>query len=362
MADGRKPDVGPKGKKLTVFVPGTDVLHVRAMIPARSESEARKAAPFAIEDEIGEALDDAIVALGPKPAPGEARQLAVVSADLIQSWTSRLAELGLEDAALASAPSVLPDGNVLAQGPNVLLGRINGRSFTLDTSIGKDVVLGLLNGLDHLAVYGERLAGLVKFPVAGPALDTEEALLAFLAEQADGKAILNLKQGAFARRASIDLSALGQWRSAGILAAVLGLGWFATLQIETWAMNTRVNSLQAAASEYARLGWPESQGNPERALASAGPATAVNTSTGVAPLTLIAKVYEVIDPIEDTQIRSLRYDGGRGQVAVLLASSDFATFDKIAADLSAAGLNVTTGDARQNGALVIAELTVGGAL
>ena len=50
-------------KLAAVFLDGRDVLGLQVNLPARNENEARKAAPFAIEDDVAEAVDDIHVAL-----------------------------------------------------------------------------------------------------------------------------------------------------------------------------------------------------------------------------------------------------------------------------------------------------------
>ena len=42
--------IDARGRNLTVFLNGLDVLGLNVSIPARNDKEARRAAPFAIED------------------------------------------------------------------------------------------------------------------------------------------------------------------------------------------------------------------------------------------------------------------------------------------------------------------------
>ena len=70
-----------RGRNLTVFLNGLEVLGLKTTIPARNESEARRAAPFTVEDDIAEGVEESHVALSEadKANTGGVRELNIVS-------------------------------------------------------------------------------------------------------------------------------------------------------------------------------------------------------------------------------------------------------------------------------------------
>ena len=103
--------VDARGKNLTVFLNGLDVLGVSAIIPARNENEARRAAPFAIEDEIAETVETSHVALSApdKSDPSAPRRINVVAVETLSEIMTLLSDAGLNDSAIFAAHSVLPN-------------------------------------------------------------------------------------------------------------------------------------------------------------------------------------------------------------------------------------------------------------
>ncbi|MBR9835667.1 MAG: hypothetical protein GYB42_10900, partial [Alphaproteobacteria bacterium] len=155
----RRRDAGPRGRKACMIVPGTEVLGLQAVIPARNEAQARRAAPFAVEDDVGEPIENAHVALGPKPSdPQMPRLINVASNDQMQAWLATLSAAGLQDASLVAAHSILPPGNVLVEAGALVLGRLNGRTFSMERAVGDDVFISLVENSGEVQVYGASLA------------------------------------------------------------------------------------------------------------------------------------------------------------------------------------------------------------
>jgi general secretion pathway protein L len=346
------------GKNVTVFVMGSNVLSLQSPINARNEAEARRAAPFAIEDDIAGAVEDVHVALGPKPSDGGARTLKAVSRVDMSVMIAILAASGLEDADIVAAHSVLPQGNCLVEVGKFVLGRLGTRTFALEAGVGADVFGGLTRDFDDVAIYGEALAQSLGRSQVGAALDGDEALLLALAKWAQDASPVSLRQGDYEVRRAASMGDLKRWRSLGVLAAVALAGWFTVTLFQTSAMQARTQTLNARIAEFTATGWPEANGNAAQAETIAH-AQRRGGAVGLPPaMDLVANLYATLDGIEASQLRSLRYDRKRGVMAAVIAYDSFADGDALVAAMSRQGLTVQLGDARQSGDKVVSELTV----
>jgi general secretion pathway protein L len=353
-------DSGPRGRNLTVFVDGRDVLGLKVHLPARNEKEAYKAAPFAIEDDIAESVEAVHVALSaPLSTEASTRTINVVAATAMVQWTEHLNELGFPEADIVAAHSLLPATNCLMQGPDIVLGRIGRRTFTLDSAIGTDVLRGLSETASDLKIYGDTLARSLDHASSGSALTHDNDLLIWLSNQhSQSSGALSLRQGAHQTRRPVDLKGIGQWRLAGILAAVLSLGWFVTTLIQTQAMQARTAELDRLSTEFATAGWPETNGDIQRALALSG-AQRGGGSALPSALTTVSVLYEALATIPAAELRSLRYDASRGQLSAIIAFEGFADADQLASAVETRGLSAIAGDARQSGGKVVGDFIIG---
>lgn len=355
----RPGDTGARGRKLCVFVLGTDVLGLQASIPARNEAEARRAAPFAVEDDVAEPIENSHVALGPKPEEGQImRPVYVASNDQMQTWLNLLSAADLQDASLVAAHSVLPSGNILLEAGDLVLGRLGTRTFALERSVGDDVFLGLIDGHTDIAVHGDSLAKALRLDAAGQGAIDEQALLTTLAQWASQTTLLDLRQGAFQARRRVDMQGIKNWRLVGALAAALVVGWFTTMLVQNRAMTARTATLDKRITEFVEAGWPEANGDTQRALAQ------INTRRGSvgtsfpSVLTASSILFAGLETVQGSELRSLRYDRRRQQLSAVVAFDGFSGADALTAEIEKSGLSVRAGDARQSGNRVIAELTL----
>ncbi|MEM9179578.1 MAG: type II secretion system protein GspL, partial [Pseudomonadota bacterium] len=152
--------IDARGRNLTVFLNGLDVLGLSVSIPARNDKEARRAAPFAIEDDLAETVEDSHVALAEfdKDNAGIPREINVVSNAAMTALIQSLSEQGFDEADLVAAHSLLPPGNTLYEAPGLVLGRLDGRGFALDPSLGRDVLIGITEAHPEIEIYGAQVA------------------------------------------------------------------------------------------------------------------------------------------------------------------------------------------------------------
>lgn len=352
--------VDQRGKNLTVFLSGLDVSGHSALIPARNENEARRAAPYALEDELAEGVESSHVALSApdKANPSAARRINVISTERMDELIEMLADHGLDEAELISAHSLLPERDVLYEAPGLVLGRLGDRSFALDAGFGRDVLISLSASYPDIEIHGKHVAEALGRSAQEVGANSLEALLVQLAtwaEQSDRG--VRLRQGVYEPRRPVDLEGFGHWKLAGALAAVAALGWFASLVLETRAMNARADQLDTLAQEFARVGWPELGGDVRQVLSIAGSAdTPGEQFPGV--LDASAVLYNGLAQVEGSELRTLRYDRARRQLTASIAFETFGDVDRLTTVLSESGLTARSGDSRQSGSRVIGDVTL----
>ena len=353
--------IEPRGRNLTVFLNGLDVLGLSASLPAKNEKEARRAAPYAIEDDLAETVEEAHVALAnpDKLNPNQARNINVISSSRLTEIVDALTNQNLQDAELVAAHSLLPQNNMVFEAPGLILGRLNGRSFAFDPSLGKDVLLGLLDSEPDVAIYGPQIASALGRSSEGAGANSLEAFLVQLANWAESDTgFVRLRQGKFEARRPVDLEGFGHWKFAGILAAAASVGWFASVLLETYAMNTRVDQLNALAQDFARTGWPELNGDVQGVLAQTRNSSSNVSETFIGLLDGSAALYDAIGQIDGSEIRTIRYDRARRQMTATVSFQNFGDVDRLTAILNTGGLAARSGDARQSGSRVIGDLTL----
>nr|WP_070959622.1 type II secretion system protein GspL [Hyphomonas sp. Mor2] len=352
--------VEARGRNLTVFLSGLDVTGLTALIPARNENEARRAAPFAVEDELAEGVEASHVALSDpdKSNPSAPRNVNVVASARFTDLISALRAEGLDEAEFMAAHSLLPEGNVLYEAPGLVLGRLGERSFTLDAGFGRDVLISLSAPYPEINIFGQHVADALGRRANEGGANSLEALLVQLATWADQTDRgIRLRQGAFEARRPIDLEGFGHWKLAGILAAVAAIGWFGAMVLETRAMNTRADQLDTLAAEFARVGWPELGGDVRQVLATSNSADpAADSFPGI--LDVSAVLYNGLAQVEGSELRTIRYDRARRQLTASISFESFADVDRLTTVLNDSGLSARSGDSRQSGSRVIGDLTL----
>ncbi|MCZ4297816.1 type II secretion system protein GspL [Henriciella marina] len=342
------------------IVPGTAVTRHAVQIAATRPAEVRQAALFAVEDDVAEPVDRLHIALGRPSAEGN-REVLVTSAADMAGWMAWLSAHQLGNCDLVCAHSLMPDEADAFEGVAEILLRRDGRSFAVDTAIADDVLRLIHPAPDR--VYGASLGRRLGIPPAGEgALSGEDYIkaLASVYENAEPASIISLRQGAYARRRGMGLEGIGRWRFAGLLAAAAAILWLASVGLETAAYRDQAEALRTQTVNLISTAVPSANGNIDPALTQLRQTQRIGTSA-VRPTIASAALYQALAAADGAEIRTLRYDAATGQLTALVLIGNYAEADAIAAQLEAAGLGVTLGQARQTGDQVLAELTIEGA-
>lgn len=386
IAPGESPDLpdGARPERAVALAPAETVFLRRAPVPGANDRDARRAAPFLIEENLAQPLDAVEVGVGPLDEAGN-RLIAAVDSELLEAWRRFAAGLGVKPIQLAPDAFLLSshgaDLTAFAYGDRVLV-RLRSADMDAQDSI-RDVD----------AALGEPLAFAIEAALAG-------ALLPALAETLQPRRVLvsagmdpNLTapDGApialkrveppdlrvIAAEAppdrlerlpailgagfavSIDWAGLlTPWRAAAVLAVIAVAASTLFAAGEAAYLERRANAYAQAELETFQAAFPDTrptniQAQLRRALASVG---AVEDRAGF--LELAAALAEIMDGNEAVRIDALRYDADRGALSVSALYRDFDDFEALRVAADARGVMLDDGGARQSASGVEAQFTV----
>lgn len=356
------------GRKVVVFVPGADVRLTQVKVPARQPAKVLQAAPFVLEDQFAEDVETLHFALGPRQPDG-AFPVAVAALSSMQEWLAPFREQDLMPDALVPETLALPwdDGahwTVLpeAQQLTARTGPYSGFScvpqdFELFLQLaegGKPHPLRVLVVMDQQADYTTLQRPLELLPGFRHPL---EALVRHLRlPQA-----INLLQGAYSQRESLERF-WRPWRfAAGLLAAAFLLGIVVNL-VES------IRFKHAAATQQSANELRFNQLFPGQRVASVSLATQVEQQAQLlsrgsglgGPLPLLQKAADSLVATPGLTLNNAEFR--EGALFLDLSGSDLQVLEKLRgwyASHRCAGMDVQSADSGEGGAKIRLKLSAG---
>ncbi len=335
-------------------------------LPVRNESQARRAAPFAIEDEIAVDLAGTHVAVGLATETG-ARVLAVVSRAKMESWAGALPTLDdgqklvPEVSALAAALS--PPVVVDRQG-HVIVAFTDGTGFAVETDVFQRIAgpLFVEHDLSELTVYTGRPERIV--PKALPAqckVEVQPALsearyTALIAEGAV-KANLSLLQGPYAFRTPWS-AALRSWRAVLACAALLLISYCLSLVSEAVYYSRATDEYFERTEAIARQALPDVQRivNPRTQVLAR--LNGLGGAQQASFLPMASALYAALNATADTRLEALVFDQARGTLSATISMESYQDIDKLRADIARRGFELEEGASRTSERRIVSELKV----
>lgn len=329
--------------QVVLFVSGHEASLFSVPVPVRSEAEARRAAPFAIEDDIAEAVEDVHVALGSAPDDLQTpRQVCIVSGNRMTAWTEWLAsQPKLASAQLVAEHSLLVPGEVLT-GKTRYLANLDGRMICVDRTLPADLLNALFEG--HA----------VDVPPEG------DLLLELTGAAERAGEMVDLRQGEFRYRKRADLTGLRQWRLAGGLAAALALVWCASSFLEIRSLQTEREAVEAQTRAIYLSVFPEAPRNGNYLRAAADAAREAGGSSAIGFQEASAALYTALDSVPAAELRSLRYDQNQDGLVARIAYGAYGDDADLKSALIDAGVNAELGDARLESGFVVGDVAIEG--
>lgn len=352
-----------------VLLPGEQVHLTRLAIPAKSERQARQAAPFLLEDELASRLAETTILPGPRADDGT-RWVVAVATDLLDDWHEALAPLIVRPA------FIVPDSLVAAEpgAALTLYDRGDAILFAHDPDAAEPV--RPLAGVMDTALFGSVVQSLVKAAGSGEIAVSRSLGLTGSNFRSIGQGGIDLRASAIdatrlaalprllgdSLASTMDWSALMRplgrplLMAAGLLLAFcLLLGGetiYYRLQAERFEEAT-LAEFNHAVPDFGRAVIPA---EAERLLRAR--VERLSGDGQSAFLQLVTALDELTDGNDRVRIDHVRYDPARSALSVGATYSDFSDFDDLNARAEQLGLRLDDGGARESTAGIEGEFVM----
>jgi len=325
----------PETMRTVAVAPGADVLVRWLDLPPGSAAQQRTAALWALKDDLAAPIDRLSVALGPVPAAGEPRLVAVVGLALLEAWGDYLDGLGVRADVLV--PDVLTlteprDDSLTAVAFGVSIA-LRGRRFA--ASVQPDLV--------DLVAHGR-----VVEPV-DDAASVERALV-----QAALNPPLDLTPARVREQAAVRRG----WGRAAVLAGVALISPL-ILMIAGAARDdmAAARADDQALAEITRID-PELARTPDPVAALRGRVRAAPPPGGVMAAT--AALFTAVEGVQDAELDMLVVDPEDGMKASV-THPDYGDVKVMDTAMRASGLTVTETGTQDDAGRVVSDITIGAA-
>lgn len=136
---------GTPGTKAVAFAPALLVSRFRVPVTAKSETEARRAALYALEDDLAQPVEEVTLVLGPRVAGSVERDVYIVDSDVLERWRRQLIEIGLGHAPIVAENSLRSSEQAVWNLANRVLMIRADECFAAETALGEDAVQGFID-------------------------------------------------------------------------------------------------------------------------------------------------------------------------------------------------------------------------
>lgn len=137
------------GRRLALLVPGSEVAQFQAALPAGNEARLLQLAPFALEDQVAQDVDELHFAVGVRDAASGLVPVAVTERSRMQHWMDQAAALQLLPEAVYAESDLAPvlpgHVTVMVTGEQLLLRHGEGRALQMpaaDPALALEMLLG----------------------------------------------------------------------------------------------------------------------------------------------------------------------------------------------------------------------------
>jgi general secretion pathway protein L len=237
-SEGGDPAALAVGRQVALVVPAADIALFAVQLPPGNEQRLQQLAPFALEEQVSQDLDQLHFAVGARDGVSGMVPVAVADRERLGHWLAQAAALSLRPRALFAESDLVPllPGHVtlLIDGEQLILRHDSGRPLVFpadDPQLALSMLLGPETGIGtvNLIVYAspedwsrhEAVLEALRAQVATFRVQLYTAgLPALLVQGIDSTSPVNLLQGAF-KPHSPAANQWQRWRFAALL--VLGL-------------------------------------------------------------------------------------------------------------------------------------------
>lgn len=339
------------GKRVALLVPGAEVSQFLVALPAGNEAKLLQLAPFALEDQVSQDVEQLHFAVGVRDAAGQV-PVAVADSTQMQEWLARATELQLIPHAVfaeSDLAPVLPGHVTMVVAEDQLMLRNDlSRPLLLpagDPALALEMLLGTADFSSvNLAIYstpqdwqthGDSVEALRERVASFNVQLSAGGLLALFAQGLAHASPINLLQGGFRPQRSTG-AAWQQWRWVAALAGALfllhALGSFWQLhQVNAASEKTHKDMVQLYNAVYPGQS-PGAQ--PRRAMQKRLEALSGGGQQGEL-MPLLAAVAAAKQNVAVASLQSATFE--KGALKLRVSAPDAATIEQFGQALRAGG-------------------------
>lgn len=352
-----------------VLLPGEQVHLTRLAIPAKSERQARQAAPFLLEDELASGLAETTILPGPR-SDDDHRWVVAVATSLLDDWRQAL------DPLIVRPAFVVPDSLVAAEPGAALTLYDRGDAILFAHDPDSEAPARPLAGVMDTALFGSVVQSLVKAAGSGEIAASRSLGLTGANFRAIGQGGIDLRASAMEAgrlaalprlfgdsfASTMDWSALVRpLRRPFLMAAGLLLAFCLLIGGETIYYRVQAERFETATLAEFNHAMPEVGRAVIPAEAERLLRTRVEHLSGdgqSAFLQLVTALDELTDGNDRIRIDHLRFDPARSALSVGATWSDFSDFDDLNARADQLGLRLEDSGARESSAGIEGEFVM----
>lgn len=352
-ADQRGGAPAARPSRTILILPASTGRLTRVTLPARTDAQARAAAPFMVEQTL--ATDSAALhyAVGASQTPEGERLLAIIDKRLLQRFLDRCCQHGADPHIVVFDCSALKpvSGEVKAveTDERLVIGAAGQGGVSLEPALARSVAPRWLQTLAEparrVAYVGGRIADLQA--ALGPAVEVYPAPAASVADVlardalAATEAVPNLRQGDFAVGPSGQRDRGRGWRIAAFFAAAAILAQAAVQGVAGYRDAEAAAQITAQAEADFRAMKPDfPQGGDIGAAVRAAQNNAARAGSHPV-LTVSGPLTEVLRAQPEARLDSLRHEPGVTGIRIVVSSVTPAALDAVAAGLRERGFVVS---------------------
>lgn len=325
----------PEPMRTVAVVPGADVLVRWLDLPSGSPAQVAAAALHGLRDDLAAPAERLSAALGPVPAPGGRRLVAVVGRSLLQAWGDYLSSLGLRP------DVVIPDSLILPEPAEE--GALTGAVFGADLALrGRELALSVQPDLAEAVAAGRALARIER-------AEEVERLLAAAALNPP----INLLAGA---GRWVEADGRGWKRAAALAAALVVSPLILTLAAaghDEWRARDAAHRAEAAA----RRAFPDLAPGEDAVAEATRRLTTAPPPGG--PTAAAAALFAAVESVEGAELDSLTADQDGVRATVTYAA--YQDLDALQRAMAEHGMSLTDESTVDDQGKVVSEVRVGGA-
>ena len=343
-----------QSRDVVVLVPSCDVTLKSLHVPAKSQKAIRQAAPYMLEDELAQDVEQLFFAYGEnkKPLTNENCFVAVVEHQQMQQWSSWLNEAQIRTKRMVPDVLALPDADEHWQAimidNQVLLKQNDWQGSLFDENLWQQANQ-LWKNLENVSINAfSSLPDCDENIVVHP--QPEELPLALLAQQLPQQNF-NLLQGAFQVKSTRSpLIKTWAW-AAGIALFAL----FVNMGLKSatlWHLHNQNVALEQQIIEKYKSAFPQTKrvrvatvrSQLKRKMAEIGA-----TDNDASFLMMLSKIQPAFSQVPQLKPESIKFDGNRNELRMQATANGYQQFEQFKTILESQQFSVSQGAQNNQG-------------